>query len=240
VRSIVLGARSSLVALLITGLISLPTMGAGASSRPLATVVSAQDAHLANADAVPGADVYLDDDLVTTGGGSLRLSVGASQVYLLEDSEAALRQDQKEVHAKMYRGTVGFSTAAHDNLQVDTPFGTVRSADGSHVLGQISLLPSPNSSVEKIKITSFEGTLMIVDGAGESKSIEQGQSYIGTMTSDSAGGGNNDAKVQGVGANGTNWKHVFWVAVPLIVVGAAAIALYVKGSESCAQPNCNQ
>jgi hypothetical protein len=241
VRSIVLGARSGLVALLVTGLVSLPTMGAGASSRPLATVVSAQYARLASADAVPGADVYFDDDLVTTGGGSLRLSVGASQVYLLEDSEAALRlgqQDQKEVHAKIYRGTLGFSTSAPENLEVDTPFGTVRSADGSHVLGQISLIPSPNSSVEKIKITSFEGTLMIVDDAGESKSIEQGQSYIGTMTSDSGGGGN-DAKVQGVGSTGTNWKHVLWVAVPLIVVGAAGIALYVKGSESCAQPNCN-
>lgn len=237
-RSIVLGARSSLVAIVITGLIGLPTMGAGASSRPLATVVSAESARLADADAVPGADVYFDDDLVTQGGGSLRLSVESSQVYLLEDSEAALRQDQKEVHAKMYRGTVGFSTAAPDNLEVDTPFGTVRSADGSHVLGQISLLPSPNSSVEKIKITSFEGTLMIVDEAGESKSIEQGQSYVGTMTSDSGGGGN-DAKVQGVGATGTNWKHVFWVAVPLIVVGAVAVALYVKGAESCAQPNCN-
>jgi hypothetical protein len=201
-------------------------------------VVSAQYARLADADAVPGADVYFDDDLVTTGGGSLRLSVGASQVYLLADSEAALRQGQKEVHAKMYRGTVGFSTSAPDNLQVDTPFGTVRSADGSHVLGQISLLPSPNSSVEKIKITSYEGTLMIVDDAGESKSIAQGQSYIGTMTSDSGGGG--DAKVQGVGSTGTNWKHVFWVAVPFIIVGAAAVALYVKGAESCAQPNCNE
>lgn len=149
-RSIVLGARSSLVALVIIGLIGLPTMGA--SSLPLATVVSAQAARLANADAVPGADVYYDDDLVTTGGGSLRLAVGTSQVYLLEDSEAVLRQDQGKVEAKMYRGTLGFSTSAPDNLAVETPFGVIRGADGSHVLGQIALLASPKRPRKRSKL----------------------------------------------------------------------------------------
>jgi len=237
VRSIILGARSSLVMLVITGLVGLPTMAA--SSRPLATVVAAQSARLANADAAPGADVYLDDDLVTQGGGSMRLAVGASQVYLLENSEAALREDQNKVEAKMYRGTLGFSTSSPDDLAVDTPFGVVRSADGSHVLGQISLLTSPRVRDEKIQITSYQGTLLVVDNAGVSQKIEEGQTYIGTLASD-AGGGNDDAKVQGVGSSGTNWKKVLGVVIPLAAVGGAAIALYVTGSESCAQPNCNQ
>lgn len=236
-RSTVLGARSSLVMLVITGLVGLPTMGA--SSRPLATVVAAQSARLANADAVPGADVYLDDDLVTQGGGSLRLAVGSSQVYLLENSEAALRQDQAKVEAKMYRGTLGFSTSAPDNLAVDTPFGMVSGADGSHVLGQISLLTSPKASEEKIEVTSYQGTLLVVDKAGVTQRIEEGQTYMGTMASDS-GGGADDAKVQGVGSSGTNWKKVLGVVIPLAAVGGTAIALYVTGSESCAQPNCNQ
>jgi len=237
VRSIILGARSSLAMLVITGLVGLPTMGA--SSRPLATVVAAQSARLANADAVPGADVYLDDDLVTQGGGSLRLAVGSSQVYLLENSEAALRQDQNKVEAKMYRGTLGFSTSAPDNLAVDTPFGMIRSADGSRVLGQISLLTSPKTSEEKIEVTSYQGTLLVVDNAGVSQRIEEGQTYMGTMASD-AGGGGDDAKVQGVGSSGTNWKKVLGVVIPIAAVGGTAIALYVTGSESCAQPNCTQ
>ena len=236
-RSIILGARSSLAMLVITGLVGLPTMGA--SSRPLATVVAAQSARLANADAVPGADVYLDDDLVTQGGGSLRLAVGSSQVYLLENSEAALRQDQNKVEAKMYRGTLGFSTSAPDNLAVDTPFGMIRSADGSRVLGQISLLTSPKTSEEKIEVTSYQGTLLVVDNAGVSQRIEEGQTYMGTMASD-AGGGGDDAKVQGVGSSGTNWKKVLGVVIPIAAVGGTAIALYVTGSESCAQPNCTQ
>ena len=235
-RAIVLGARTCLVALVITGLIGLPTMGA--SSLPLATVVSAQSALLANADAVPGADVYFDDDLVTQPGGSLRLAVGASQVYLLENSEAVLRQEQGKIEAKMYRGTLGFSTAAPDNLAVETPFGVVRGADGSHVLGQISLLASAKTTEEKIEVTSYQGTLVVVDGAGVSQSIGEGQSYIGTMASDAGGGGGKDAKVQGVGSSGTNWKHVVEVAIPILLVAGGGIALYVKGAESCAQPNC--
>jgi hypothetical protein len=238
VRLIVLGARSSLIALVISGLIGLPTMGA--NSLPLATVVTAESARLANADAVPGADVYYDDDLLTTGGGSLRLAVGASQVYLLENSEAVLRKNQGQVEARMYRGTLGFSTSAPDNLAVETPFGVVRGAPGSHVLGQISLLPSPKTTEEKIEITSYQGTLLVVDGAGVSKTIEEGQSYIGTMASDAGGGGSKDAKVQGVGGQGVNWKRVLDVAIPIMAVGGTAIALYVTGSESCPQPNCTE
>ncbi|HTX14636.1 MAG TPA: hypothetical protein VMD77_05015 [Candidatus Baltobacteraceae bacterium] len=235
-RSIVLGARSTVIALLVTGLIGLPTMGA--SPTPLATVVAAQSALLANADAVPGADVYRDDDLVTQAGGSMRLAVGASQVYLLEYSEAVLHQDEGKIQAKMYRGTLGFSTSAPDNLTVDTPFGVVSGADGSRVLGQIALLISAKTSDEKIEVTSYQGTLLVVDKAGVSQRIPEGQTYIGTFASDS-GGGSNDAKVQGVGSSGTNWKHVLDLAIPLAIVGGAAIALYVEGSVSCAQPNCH-
>ena len=72
-RWIVLGARSSLVAIVITGLIGLPTMGAGGSLRPLATVVWAEPSAWPMPMPFPGADVYFYDDLVTQGGGSLRL-----------------------------------------------------------------------------------------------------------------------------------------------------------------------
>ena len=100
-RSIILGCRSILVGAVVAGLVTFPAMAA--SEQPLATVVSAQSAYLAKANAVPGADVYLDDDLVTDPGGSLRLKVGQGQVYLLSSSEATLRQQENKVRAKMYR-----------------------------------------------------------------------------------------------------------------------------------------
>jgi hypothetical protein len=227
--------RASLVALFVTGLIGLPARAA--SSRPLATVVSAQSAHLANTDAVPGADVYLDDDLVTEQDGSLRLAVGSGQVYLLGQSEATLRQDEDRIQAKMYRGTLGFSTSTPQQLEIDTPFGMVRGADGSRVLGQISILISEKTSAEKIVISSYQGTLVVVDKAGASKTIGEGQTYIGTMTSD-AGGGKADVGVQGVGSSGTNWNHVAWVAGAAAAMGTVAAVLYVTASDSCMQPGC--
>lgn len=233
---IVQGMRSGLIAALTAGLVGLPA--AGASPRPLATVVSAQAAHLANANALPGADVYLDDDLATDQGGSLRLAVGSSQVYLLGESEATLRQAQNRIEAEMYRGTVGFSTSAPDNLAVDTPFGVVRGADGSDVLGQISLVTAPRVSDEKIIVTSYRGTLVVVDHEGRSQTIAEGQSYEGTLASDTAGGENADSKPVGVGSNGVNWRRVLGVVIPAAAIAGVAIALYVTQSESCSRPNC--
>jgi hypothetical protein len=134
VRSTVLGARSILVAVLIGALVNLPAMAA--SEKPLATIVAAQSAHLANLNAVPGADVFLDDTLVTDPGGSLRLKVGSGQVYLLASSEATLQQQENKVLAKVYRGTLGFSTPAPEQLEVETPLGVVRGVDGSQTIRQ--------------------------------------------------------------------------------------------------------
>jgi len=236
VRSIALGARSALVGFLIAGLMGLPARAA--NPQPLATVVSAQSARLANADAVPGADVYLDDDLVTNPGGSLRLAVGTSQVYLLAESEATLRQDQGKIQAKMYRGTLGFSTSTPDQIEVDTPFGMVRGVNGSRVLGQISIVLAPNTSDERITVTSYEGALLVVDLAGRSQTIDDGQTYVGTLNSDSSGGGGRDVKVVGVGAQGINWHHVIAVAIPAAILGTTAAILYIKESESCDRPDC--
>ncbi|MGA3293393.1 MAG: hypothetical protein ABSE45_05335 [Candidatus Acidiferrales bacterium] len=226
-RSIILGCRSILVGAVVAGLVTFPAMAA--SEQPLATVVSAQSAYLAKANAVPGADVYLDDDLVTDPGGSLRLKVGQGQVYLLSSSEATLRQQENKVRAKMYRGTLGFSTTAPDQLEIETPMGVVRGADGQRVYGQISLL-----SPQKIVVSSYQGTLLVVDKAGESQTIAQGQSFTGTLTADS-GGGKSDVGVQGVGGSGTNWGHVAWVAGMAIGLAVVGIVLYQEESESCVQ-----
>jgi len=229
VRSTVLGARSILVAVLIGALVSLPAMAA--SEKPLATVVAAQSAHLANLNAVPGADVFLDDSLVTDAGGSLRLKVGSGQVYLLGSSEATLRQQENKVLAKVYRGTLGFSTPAPEQLEVETPLGVVRGADGSPVYGQVAL-----TSSEKMVITAYEGTL-VVERDGQLQTIRPGQAYSASLVPDASGG--NDVGVQGVGNSGVNKTHLLFA---LLIAGAAAgvaAGLYITQSESCMMPPCN-
>jgi hypothetical protein len=225
-HSTVLGARSILVAVLVGALVSLPAMAA--SERPLATVVAAQSARLANLNAVPGADVFLDDTLVTDSGGSLRLKVGSGQVYLLASSQATLRQQESKVLAKVYRGTLGFSTPAPGQLEVETPFGVVRGVDGSRVYGQVALVSS-----EKMVVTAYEGTL-VVERDGQSQTVHPGQAYSVSLVPDASGGG-----PVGVGSSGANKGHLLFA---LLIAGAAAgvaAGLYVTQSESCMTPPCH-
>jgi hypothetical protein len=229
VRSTVLGARSVLVAVLVGALVSLPAMAA--SEKPLATVVAAQSAHLANLNAVAGADVFFDDALVTDAGGSLRLKVGSGQVYLLGSSEATLRQQEDKVLAKVYRGTLGFSTPTPEQLEVETPLGVVHGVDGSRVYGQVAI-----TSSEKMIITAYEGTL-VVEGGGQSQTVRPGQAYSVSLAPN--GGGGSDAGVQGVGTSGVNKGHLLFA---LLIAGAAAgvaAGLYITQSESCMQMPCN-
>ncbi len=107
--SIAPAIRAVLVAFLSAGMVSLPSMAA--ASKPLGMVVAADHAYLDHADAATGASVYSDDALVTEQGGSLRLSVGASQIYLLSLSSASLEPRNDKIQARIDRGTVGFSTA---------------------------------------------------------------------------------------------------------------------------------
>src|SRR5580693_9214803 len=82
------GIRSCVVAVVIAGLINLTVMAA--SSKPLGMIVIADRANVDHAKAAVGADVLSGDALSTDAGGSLRMKIGQSQVYLLSSSDASL------------------------------------------------------------------------------------------------------------------------------------------------------
>jgi len=94
-------------------------------------VVLATNAHLDSADAAMGANVYAGDALDTATGGTLRLKVGTGQIYLTSESAAQLVPSENGTHAKLVRGTIGFSAAASDGIVIETPVGIVRAADGA-------------------------------------------------------------------------------------------------------------
>ncbi len=161
------------------GLVNLPLMAA--ASKPLGMVVAADHAYLDHANAATGASVYSDDALVTEQGGSLRLSVGPSQIYLLSLSSASLEPRDDKIEARVDRGTVGFSTARPSELQIQTPLGVVRGADANPIFGQVSLL-----TPSKLRISSYKGTLVVEDINGGQKMIAQGETYEGTLVSDAS------------------------------------------------------
>jgi hypothetical protein len=231
VRSNILaGARSCLIAFLVVGLLNLPIPAMAASAKPLGMVVATEHARLDNANAAIGADVYSGDALATDVGGSLRMKVGPSQVYLLSASSATLVPQENRVQAKIELGTLGFSTPSPEQLEIGTPLGVIRGANGQRVFGQVAVL-----SPTKMQISAYEGTLLVVAANGDQKTIEQGQTYEATLAAPEPGGAQNP---QGVGRPGINWRHVAFVAGVAAIVGGTALGLWIVETESCSTPPC--
>lgn len=215
-------ARVCLIALLCGGLVNLPAL---AASRPVGVVVAASRARLSGADASAGANLFPGDYLDTGADGSLRLQVGAGQVYLLASSAAVFVQEDKRTVANLQRGTVGFSTPSPETLAVQTPLGIVHGVEGQRAFGQV-LLVNPR----KIQVTAYAGTLVVEGSDGHRQLINQGESYEGALP-DSAGGGS----PVGAGGTGIQWGRVAGVAV---LLGGAAIAAWCLWPESNSSPGC--
>jgi hypothetical protein len=231
VRSNVLaGARSCLIACLVVGMLNLPVMAA--SAKPIGMIVIADHAKVDTADAAIGADVYSGDALSTEMGGSLRMKVGASQVYLLSSSAATLVPEDNKVRAKITQGTLGFSTSSPDQLEIGTPLGIIRGEDSQRVFAQIAVL-----SPTKMQISAYEGALLVIAPNGDRKTIEQGETYEATLAAPEPGGGGQNQ--YGVGGSGINWKHVAFVAGVAAVLGGVSFAIWHAQTESCTTPPCN-
>lgn len=91
--------RSCLIVFLVCGLVNFPA--AAANEKPLGSIIQADKALLGNADAMIGATVYPGDALATSTGGTVRLKLGAGQLYLLGGSAATLLEQPSAVRAKV-------------------------------------------------------------------------------------------------------------------------------------------
>ena len=108
--------KSLFIAILVASLLNVPTFAAAANDKPLGLVTQAQEAVIGTALVAVGTTVYPGDTVETQEGGTLRLKVGGSQVYLLASSTATLSQKADMVHALVARGTVGFSSNGTDQV----------------------------------------------------------------------------------------------------------------------------
>jgi hypothetical protein len=199
-----------------------------ASDKPLGMVVLATNAHVDSADAALGANVYGGDVLDTQAGGTLRLKVGGGQVYLLAESAATLVPEIDKVHAKLVHGTMGFAGASSDGIEIETPVGVVRAAEGQQrAFGQVVL----RSATEMI-VTSYTGAL-VVEREGERHEIAEGKTYDVTVAAEPAA-----QKYGVIPGRKDNDKLI----VKVMIVGGAALAgffLWCAESVSDYQPPCN-
>ena len=223
------GVRSVLIGLVVSGMVNLPVMAA--SAKPLGMVVIADHAKVDSASAEIGTDVFAGDALATDPTGTMRMKVGASQVYLLASTAATLASAENRVQANVTRGTLGFSTNAPDQLEIATPFATIRGADSQRVFAQVAVL-----SPTKMQISAYEGSLLVIAPNGDRKMISEGETFEATAAPAEPGGGQNQ---YGVGKSGINWKHVAFVAGAAAVLGGTALGLWLEQTESCSTPPCN-
>lgn len=222
-------ARLGLVTLVSACLLQAPVQ-AGAA-KPLGVVVTAENALLGNTAAATGVDLFSGDTLVTQENGSIRASAGPSQVYLLASSSATLLQQADEVRAKLDHGTLGFSTDQPARLDIETPLGVVRGANGQPIFGQVAVL-----SPSRVRISSFKGSLLMKTPDGAERSIAPGETYEASLSPTT---GASDAGIQGVGKGSSfDWKKLIG---PAIIIGGAATAaawIYDEQSESCSDTCC--
>jgi hypothetical protein len=143
---------------------------AGAIQRKAAGVVSQTDrGHIDSADAVSGANVYDCDTLETEQGGQMRVQVTSGQIYVAAASEGQLQEGFNGVDVYLDRGTMGFSAMAGAAIEMVTPAGFVRAANGEAASGEVTI-----TGRTEMTVTAMRGDLVLDDG-GEFRTIPQGQ-----------------------------------------------------------------
>lgn len=214
-------ARSVLAAILVAGMLDLPTMAAAGT--PVGMVVTAENAHLGGANASTGTDVYTGDSFQTDPGGTLRLKLGSSEIYLASASAATLAQQNNQVNVKLVRGTVGFSSAVGDQFQIETPIGIIRSVNGQRAFGEVTV-----TGPQSILVAAYHGSLLVSGSAGE-RTIKEGDAYNVSLAPDATAAPANPAPTPAP-VSGLQNHYVFDAVVLGAAAGAAAAFWVVFGN----------
>jgi hypothetical protein len=92
-----------------------------------------------------------------------------------------LLEEEPTAAAKVIQGTVGFASTPGSKFEIETPFATVRAADGQSAFGQVTLV-----GPQKISIAAYHGDL-VVTGAGVERTIKEGNAFNITFVPDPQG-----------------------------------------------------
>lgn len=211
---------SCLAVLLAIATAGLPTFAA--DEKPLGLIVQAQAALLEGASAAAGATVYPGDGLSTDSGGSLRLKVGGGQIYMLSQSQIRLAEVDGAVQASVTKGVVGFSAGAADRLELQTPEGILRAANGKPAYGQVALT-SPTQMI----VSAYTGDLEL-DYNGDIHEINAGSSYSVSLEADPS---------QGPSGSGTTSAVNHHIVIKIIAAAVLGVGSYFMYRELCESPS---
>jgi hypothetical protein len=200
--------------------------GVHAHGRVLGVVSQTNLAHIDQSNAEMGSNVYSCEDLTADDTGSMRVRIGAAQIFIAAQSSAELEDDSDEIVVLADSGTVGFSEPSTASLIIRTPAGIVRAEGGSAAAGEITY-----KSATELLITAMHGNLTL-DSGGELRTIPEGKSADVTFE---------DALTQAchraaAPLQPTNDKIGFFILVPAALMVPSYI-LWQEMTESDSKPH---
>ena len=167
-----------LIGLLISTLIGSTVQAAG--TQPLGVVLQADRAHLGAGEAQSGASVFGGDTLATEPTGTLRVRLGAAQLALLPNSNAAISQTADGTSALLERGTLIFSSSAANSIEVRASEARIRPKT-PQALAQVTVV-----GPLEFLVTSQRGTLEVAIG-GDVRTVPEATSYRVLVDASEAG-----------------------------------------------------
>jgi len=206
---------------------------AQAVQRKVVGVVSQTDrGHVDSADAVSGTNVYDCDTLEAEQGGQMRLQVHGGQVDIASGSEGQLQGGLNGIDVYVSRGTVGFSEMAGGAIEIVTPAGYVRAANGQAAAAQVTI-----TGPTEMTITGERGDLVLENG-GELKTIPQGQTARVSFAEGSAPAchAEEDSQNQQQGNQKGFRRPLGFYLLPAAAIAVPAILLWHHETESKYRP----
>jgi hypothetical protein len=199
-----------LSALLIFGFMPVAAKAAPVAA-PLGVVVIAEQATVADSDAVNGSSVFEGDRLATGETGQLQVRFGATQTRLFPGSLAVVSQTPAGLNADLLGGTVSMSSAGQA-FSLTSNRAVVRPASAQAVIAQVTRV-----SPSELLLSSRKGTLEVTFD-GEVTTIAEGSTYR-MLVDPAEPQARQGAGAQPAGTAGHSRKRAVF-----ILVGAAAAA----------------
>ncbi|HEX4075437.1 MAG TPA: hypothetical protein VHX49_08570 [Candidatus Acidoferrales bacterium] len=195
-------------------------------------VVSQTDhGHVDSADATSGANVYDCDTLEADQGGQMRLQVQSGQVYVASGSEGQLQGGFNGIDVYISRGTVGFATIAGGAIEIVTPAGYVRAANGQAASGEVTI-----TGPTEMLISATRGDLVLENG-GALQTIPQGKTAKVAFAEGSAPACHEEDDTQNQQQNQKAFRRpLAFYLIPAAAVAVPAILLFHYESESKYKP----
>lgn len=207
-----------------TGLVLILLLAAGvtcaagttAANAPLGVVVIGQKAMLGSVPIASGTSLFDGDTVSTQDQGTLRISLGAAQVWLGQNSALSLHKTAAGIEARLETGMMRFSGAAGAPLQFRVLDALVQPKQPT-AAGQLAVI-TPN----EFQVGSTTGTLS-VDVDGDVRTVEESTAYDATLSS---------ADPQMPQVAGHRRFILLWVIISLIAFGTIFAILHARMSPS--------